>query len=301
MFVSISSLIVISLYFFIVFPGYAQASSLKEEIRLEKLIEQSVSQGYHEEFIDLVELIYGKGFLSQGGKGSIEHMVSNLSLENKKILDIGSGLGGLVLHLAEQYPMDITGLEPQKWLFTKALANLKEKEGLLKGSAQFVLMDHPARLNQFPDESFDIILSKESILHVPLEVKKAFFLEIARVLKVGGRIIIMDWMHTVSQYSEKTRKMMDMDAVAYHLMTPSDYQFLLEEVGFSNVQMEDVSLKTADLSQENIEKIQELAPLILKEYGKDVYEYCIESWGYQKDAFASKELVAGIFRAEKNQ
>lgn len=295
----VCSLIFISLCGFIFFIDHAQASSRQEDTSLENLIQQSVSQGYHEDFIDLVEMIYGKGFLSQGGTISIEHMVRNVAIENRKILDVGSGLGGLVLYLAEQYPIDITGLEPQKWLFTKAMANLKEKTGLLKGSAQFILMDHPAHLNQFPDESFDIILSKESILHVPLEIKKAFFLEIARVLKPGGQIVIMDWMRTVAQYSQKTQKMMDMDGVAYHLITPSDYQSMLKDVGFSHVQMEDVSQETANFSQGNIDKIRELVHIIQEKYGRDVYEYCIESWGYQRDAFASKELVAGIFRAKK--
>jgi ubiquinone/menaquinone biosynthesis C-methylase UbiE len=200
---------------------------------------------------------------------------------------------------SEQYSLDITGLEPQRWLISKAIENLKEKARLLKGSAQFVLMEHPAHLNQFPDESFDIIISKESILHVPLELKKAFFLEIARVLKPGGQLIVMDWMHTVAQYSQKTQKMMDMDGEAYHLITPLDYQSMLIDGGFSNVEMEDLSLETANFSQGNIDKIKELSHIIEEKYGRNMVEYCIESWGYQKDAFASKELVAAIFRAEK--
>ena len=294
-----SSLISIFLCGFIFYINPIQASSKEEEINFEHLIQKSVSQGYHEDFIDLVEMIYGKGFLSQGGVVSIKHMIKDIAIENQKILDIGSGLGGLVLHLAEQYSIDITGLEPQKWLFTKAIKNLSENKEHLKGSAQFILMDHPANLNQFPDETFDIIMSKESILHVPLEIKKAFFLEIARVLKPGGEIIIMDWMHTTPQYSEKTQKMMEMDGVAYHLITPSAYQSMLQDVGFCNVQMEELSQITANFSQENIEKVLELAPIIQEKYGQEVYQYCIESWGYQRDAFLSKELVSGIFRAKK--
>jgi phosphoethanolamine N-methyltransferase len=276
-----------------------QAPSVQEETNLENLIQQSVSQGYHEDFIDLVEMIYGKGFLSQGGKASVERMLNNVAIENRKILDIGSGLGGPVLHLAEHYPIDITGLEPQEWLFVRAVQNLNEKSKSLKGSAQFILMDHPSRLSQFADASFDIVISKESILHIPLEIKKSFFLEIDRVLKPGGEIVIMDWMRTTANYSKKTKKMMEMDGVAYHLMTPTDYRSMLQEVGFSHIQMEDVSAETARFSQENIYKIQELAPIIQEKYGQEVYDYCIESWGYQRDAFTSKELVAGIFRARK--
>lgn len=279
---------------------HAQASSQYKDMSLENLIQQSVSQGYHEDFIDLVEMIYGEGFLSQGGTASIEHMIENVAIENQRILDIGSGLGGLVLYLAERYSTDITGLEPQKWLFTRAMNSLNEKTGTLKGSAQFVLMEHPASLHQFPSESFDIVLSKESILHIPLEIKKSFFSEIARVLKPGGKIVILDWMrNTSTQYSQKTQKMMEMDGVAYHLITPAEYRSMLQDAGFSHIRMEDTSLETAGFSQRNIYKIQELAPSIKEKYGQAVYEYCIESWGYQRDAFASRELATGIFIAEK--
>ena len=295
MHIIINSLMIISFFGLI----STRAALQEDQAILENLIQQSVSQGYNEDFIELVEMIYGKGFLSQGGTASIDCMINNLSIENRKILDIGSGLGGPVLYLAEKYPLDITGLEPQEWLFRRATESLNENKGILKGSAQFVLMDHPSHLHQFPDESFDIIISKESILHIPLEVKSSFFSEIARVLKSGGQIVIMDWMRNCAQYSQKTQKMMDMDGVAYHLITPTDYQSLLQDVGFSYVQMEDVSLETAHLSQQNIDKIQELAPTIQKKYGQDVYEYCMESWGYQRDAFASKELISGIFRATK--
>ncbi len=270
----------------------AHQSTLQEE-----LIQQSVSQGYHEDFIDLVELIYGKGFLSQGGEASIERMIAGTSIEEKKVLDIGSGLGGPALYLAEHYLTDITGLEPQRWLFERALDSLNCKKEELKGSIRFVLMDHPASLSQFDDEAFDLVISKESILHVPLEIKKAFFSEIARVLKPGGEIVIMDWMRTRFSYSQKTQKMMEMDGVAYHLLKPEEYRTLLEETGFSTIRMENISSETASYSQDNIEKIQKLGSAIAEKYGKEVYEYSIESWGYQRDAFATEELITGIFRA----
>lgn len=271
----------------------------KEDTNLENLIQESVSQGYHEEFIDLIEMIYGKGFLSQGGRASVERMIAGVPIEKRKILDIGSGLGGPVLYLAEQYPIDITGLEPQKRLFERAVKNLEERKEGLKGSVRFVLMDHPAHLAQFADAFFDIVISKEAILHVPFEVKKIFFLEIERILKPGGEIVILDWMRSTESYSKNTQKMMEMDGVAYHLMKPTDYRQILQDVGFSHIQIENISQEIASLSQENIHKIQELAPIIKGKYGQETYDYCIESWGYQRDAFASEELMACIFRAKK--
>ncbi len=263
----------------------------------EDTIRQSASQGYHEEFIGLVELIYGEGFLSQGGNASVERMVAGCSLENKKVLDIGSGLGGPDIYLAETYAADITGLEPQEWLYRRSLAN--QELAKPKRSLRFVLMDHPASLSQFADGSFDVVISKETILHVPIEVKPAFFSEILRVLKPGGEIVILDWMRTQFPYSEKTQKMMDMDGVAYHLITPDQYLSLLQNAGFSQIQLENVSPEIAGYSQGNIQKIGELEDRITKDYGREVFGYCIDSWEYQRDAFATQELMAGIFRAQK--
>ena len=266
---------------------------------LESLVQEAVIKGYHEDFIDLVEMIYGKGFISQGGKEFAQRVVGDLDIENRSVLDIGSGLGGPILHLAELYQTKITGLEPQKWLFDRAQKHLEEARPKLRGSVEFVLMEHPAHLKQFPDENFDVVMSKETILHIPLQVKKGFFAEIYRVLKTGGEIVIMDWMHAAPSYSKKTERMMELDGVSYHFMTPVEYITLLKEVGFSEVTMENISSETAGFSQGNIDKIREIAPAIEESYGRDVYDYCVESWGYQRDAFASKELISGIFRAKK--
>jgi phosphoethanolamine N-methyltransferase len=280
--------------------GLIADAPLQDEALLETLVQQSVSQGYNEEFIDLVEMIYGKGFLSQGGGESIELMIDGVPITKKRILDIGSGLGGPAIYLAEHYPLEITGLEPQKCLFERALKNLDEKKEELKGSLRFVLMEHPARLAQFAEASFDIVMSKEAILHIPIEVKKAFFKEIYRVLKPEGEIVIMDWLRSKADYSKNTQKMMEMDGVAYHLITPSDYRDMLQEAGFSQVQFENVSQETAKLSKANLSTIQNLEAIIKKRYGQEVYDYCIESWGYQRDAFTNEELITGVFRAKKH-
>ena len=160
-------------------------------------------------------------------------------------------------------------------------------------------MDDPSRLAQFADETFDIVISKEAILHIPIPYKKPFFAEIHRVLKPGGELIVMDWMHAGPKYSEKTQKMIEMDGIAYHLVAPIEYRELLQESGFLQIEMENISAETAQFSQENIDKIGELAPAIREKYGQEVYDYCIETWSYQRDAFASEELITTIFRAKK--
>ncbi len=66
---------------------------------------------YSKEFTDLVELVYGSDFLSQGGSESVDRMFEGQILDGKKLLDIGSGLGGVDFYLAERYSVDIIGLD----------------------------------------------------------------------------------------------------------------------------------------------------------------------------------------------
>ncbi len=194
---------------------------------LEEKTKQAASQGYDETFVALVEMIYGKGFLSQGGPESVQKMIDGLNLDGKKILDIGSGLGGPALHVAKQTRANVTGLEPQKWMVEIANRNLNEMEEHLQGTVNFLHMTTTSNLHQFPDNSFDFIMSKEALLHIPHEAKKGFFTEIYRILKPSGQIVILDWMHSTPNYSTKTEEMMELDEVAYNLISPPEYLTLL--------------------------------------------------------------------------
>lgn len=265
----------------------------------EELTHASAITGYDESFVDLVEIVYGEGFLSQGSHQSVDYMLAGLDLRGKKILDIGCGLGAPTLHIAQQHAVAIIGIDPNPTMIQKAQKHLEEMEPFLLGQAQFLVMEHPSHLKEFENESFDLIFSKEALLHIPLEHKPKFFQEIARVLKKGGEIVILDWMHSSPHYSDQTKKMMEMDGIAYHLMTPADYQKMLEEVGFIDITGEDRSAVYAQYAQEDIQRIQENSFLIQKQYGLEHYEYCLESWGLQKDAFLAKELMPTLFKAKK--
>ena len=56
---------------------------------------------YSKEIIDFLEACYGENMLSPGGE-TINEMFKNKSFQNKKILDVGSGLGGLGIEIAKK-------------------------------------------------------------------------------------------------------------------------------------------------------------------------------------------------------
>src|SRR5690348_5420085 len=119
---------------------------------------------YSKEFTDLIELIYGSEFLSQGGKESIDIMFEGQILEGKKLLDIGSGLGGIDFYLAQKYNVDIIGIDRVSRLVDDA--NKRRTSHHLIGDVTFVHQETDTQLNKYSDQTFDIVFSKESFLHI---------------------------------------------------------------------------------------------------------------------------------------
>lgn len=160
-------------------------------------------------------MIYGKGFLSQGGEGSINQIFEGVDLDGCALLDIGSGLGLPLIYTAKNYEVRAVGIEAQKWMVERANRNLQNASEELKGTVDFLNANN---LRQFSDQTFDVVMSKEALLHIPLEIKEQFFKEIYRVLKPGSQIVILDWMHSRPNYTSKTKRMMEIDEVAYNLI-----------------------------------------------------------------------------------
>lgn len=254
---------------------------------------------YDNDFISLLEMVYGEGLLSQWGINSIDQMFEGIDLKGLKLLDLGSGLGMYDIYLAKKHDIELVVVDPQESLVKRANITLEKHKNKLIGNVCFLLMKNPYNLNEFSDDLFDIVFSKESILHVPNEVKDAYFKEIYRVLKPSGKVLIMDWMHNSPIYGDNTRKIMEMDGLSFQLLMPLEYEGLLKRSRFEIIQFTDTTFHHEQLSQQNIDAIISLKEIIKIKFGEDVYNYSIESWGYQRDAFQSRELLTGIFKATK--
>jgi|SRR5208282_4931316 len=100
-----------------------------------------------------------------------------------KVLEIACGRGGFVRHLAHAKAI-VTGCD----FSFAALRVAREKLSTLKENASAVLVQGDAASLPFANESFDLVVSCETIEHVP-DVRAAVR-EMYRVTNVGGRLFL---------------------------------------------------------------------------------------------------------------
>ncbi len=257
--------------------------------------------GYDEDFVDLIEIVYGEGYLSQGGSEKVEQMFCGTDLTGKKILDLGCGIGGPALYLAKNYDLTVVGVDPEEMMIQKCKKALDQLDSSWKGEASFALMEDPLTLKQFPDNSFDIVMSREAILHVPHADKVTYFREIYRVLKDGGELVVVDWQHSSSCYSDAVREMMEMDGVPFCLTTQEEYVQTVAEAGFCDVTLEDWTAITAAQTWDDLTIIEANREQIVQRFDEETYDYAYLSWGIQAQAFEDRELLVGLIKGVKRQ
>lgn len=143
----------------------------------------------------------------------------------KRVLDVGSGIGGTSRCLAWEFGCRVTGIDLTDE-YCRTAAMLSERIGLAE------LIDYrqgDATNLPFPDASFDIVWTEHVAMNIP--DKPRLYREMQRVLKPGGTLAIYDilagpggpvifpvpWARTPE---------------SSFLATPDELRMLLEESGF---------------------------------------------------------------------
>lgn len=121
-----------------------------------------------------------------------------LNIQTKeKVLDAGCGVGGSSIYLAKNIGCEVVGIS----IVPKQIKRCKENaiKHKVDNKTNFYLMDYHNM--SFEDESFDVIWALESFCYaLP---KEKFIQEAFRVLKKGGRLLIVDLFQGKSLLSDK--------------------------------------------------------------------------------------------------
>jgi SAM-dependent methyltransferase len=186
---------------------------------------------YDAQAIRFLELMWGKGYLSPGGDDETDRVVAGVNFTGKRVLDIGCGLGGSTFHLARTTPLaHITGYDVEAPVIEVATA--RAHEAGLADRVHFVRAD-PGPL-PFADGAFDIVFSKEALLHIP--GKPALCAEMFRVLAPGGEVAAGDWMvcHD-GEMSEDMKAYVAHEDLGFAMGSPAEYESAMKAAGFTDV------------------------------------------------------------------
>ncbi|SKC81367.1 class I SAM-dependent methyltransferase [Krasilnikoviella flava] len=107
------------------------------------------------------------------------------------VLDVGCGTGNLALTVLRAVPdAVVTGLDPDGAALRRAARKARRRRIGRRGSLTLV-RGFADRLPA-PDASVDHVLSSLALHHVPMDEKRRFAAELARVLRRGGHVTIAD-------------------------------------------------------------------------------------------------------------
>lgn len=228
---------------------------------------------YHDAMITLLELLWGKDFMSPGGEGNVANMIGGLNVREKSILDIGCGLGGPAFVLVKKYGANVVGIDIEAELIERAQRRAMELG--LEAQTDFQVTE-PGPLT-FPIESFDVVFSIGAFTQI--ENKREMYLECRRVLKPGGVLTCYDWMKSEGEYSEDMLYFFKMEGLTYAMVTPKRQATLLNEAGFTDVEIMDRSDWYQLRAREEYQQLKsKLYPRMLELIGQENADYFVENW-----------------------
>jgi tocopherol O-methyltransferase len=173
----------------------------------------------------------------------IEELLSWAGVETAEhILDVGCGIGGSSLYLAEKFKAQATGITLSPVQAARATERAKEKG--LSAKSKFLVAN--AQAMPFDDNTFDLVWSLESGEHMPDKTK--FMQECYRVLKPGGKFIMVTWCHRPTDElplsADEQKHLQDIYQVyclPYVISLP-EYEAIARQLPLNNI-------RTADWSQ----------------------------------------------------
>mgnify|MGYP000064722967 CR=1 FL=1 len=163
----------------------------------------------------------------------------------ENILDVGCGIGGSSLYLAQKFNAKATGIT----LSPVQAARAKERAAEAGLSSKTLFQVADALAMPFADDSFDLVWSLESGEHMP--DKNKFIQECYRVLKPSGRLIMVTWCHRSTDTAQLTADEQKHLAEIYsvyclpYVISLPQYEAIARNFSFQNIRTADWSTAVA--------------------------------------------------------
>ena len=182
---------------------------------------------------DLLEWVLDT-FLLRGWLRELRQRTATLARlqPGEKVLDVGCGTGTLAIEVQQRVGATgrACGVDPGAQQIARARSKAARRN--LPIDFKIGVIEHL----DFPDQTFDVVLSTLMMHHLPDDLKRQGLSEIARVLKPGGRLVIADFKRPEKRQDQRARH-------GGHGAEGSGIQDLpafLKDAGFSQVETEEM-------------------------------------------------------------
>ncbi|WP_077966096.1 class I SAM-dependent methyltransferase [Ensifer adhaerens] len=206
---------------------------------------------YDDTAIRFLEVLWGEGYLSPGGPEEVDRVLLGLDLSGKRILDFGCGAGGVTLHIAKTYrPAAITGFDVE----APVIAHAREAAERAGAVGVSFIQSPPGPL-PFMDGSFDVVFSKDALVHVP--DKRALFREIFRVLSPGGIFAASDWLIAHDdEPSDDMKAYLAAEGLSFGMASAATYLAAMTAAGFTATHAENRNAWYRDVAREEFSRLK---------------------------------------------
>jgi len=213
---------------------------------------------------------WGTGFLSPGGPAEVAEILDTVDVAGKSVLDIGCGVGGPAMVIAKDLgASDVVGIDIEEYLIETAQNNVSAA-GLVDRVWMKLVEEGPL---PFPDECFDIVFSKDSLIHVP--DKSTLYKDVLRVLRPGGVFAASDWLRgDDAEDLDGYKEWRSLAVLDFRMQTPAETETEMRNAGLTDIRTNNRSNWYAGIVAQEVAMMRgdEWRENFVNAFGEEAYE-----------------------------
>ncbi|GAU12796.1 hypothetical protein TSUD_72820 [Trifolium subterraneum] len=244
---------------------------------------------YSERSILRYERVYGQGFISTGGLETTKELVAKLELNpGQKVLDVGCGVGGGDFYMAENFDVEVVGVDLSINMISRAI----ERAIGLKYTVEFDCADCSKKT--YPEKTYDVIYTRDAMLYI--KDKPTLFRSFYKWLKPGGQLLITDYCKNAGSPSSEFAEYIKEGG--YYIHDLKEYEQMLENAGF-DVIVEDRTDQFVRTLQQELLALESQKDEFIRDFSNDDYNEIVERWKAKQIRGERGEQKWGLFIAKK--